>query len=63
MLLGKSTSDVQTLLGRPTSENNADHSLTYVIKTGGSGFNQVFVLDVRVNPKSDLVENVIIRGD
>jgi hypothetical protein len=51
------------LLGPPSSENANEHAISYVISSGGIGFNQVFVLDLRVNPAGGRVESVAIRGD
>ena len=62
-LVGKPVGDVKQLLGPPSSDNSADHYFTYVIKAGGSGFNQIYVLDIRINPTSGVVESARVRGD
>jgi hypothetical protein len=63
VLIGKRPDEVKELLGTPSSEVTADHYFTYVIKTGGDGFNQVYVLDVKLNSATGAVERVTIRGD
>jgi len=63
LLDGKTPAEVAALLGPPSSENPNAHAITYVIRSGGIGFNQVFVLDVRVDPTGGQVESVAIRGD
>jgi hypothetical protein len=63
VLVGKSASEVKQLLGAPSSESEADHYFTYIIKVGGDGFNQVYVLDVKVSPVTGKVESAIVRGD
>jgi hypothetical protein len=63
LLHGKTPAEVTTLLGPPSSENLPEHAMTYVISSGGIGFNQIFVLDVRFDPAAGRVERVVIRGD
>ena len=58
-LVGKPATEVKQLLGKPSAENDAEH----YFKTGGDGFNQVYVLDVRVDPTTGAVEQTLIRGD
>lgn len=59
-LIGRSKSEVTALLGPPSSESELP-GLTYVIKVGGSGFDQVFILDIRF--ADGKVNEVLIRGD
>ncbi len=63
LLVGMPAAEVKAILGAPSSESDADHYFTYVLKTGGDGFNQVYVLDVKLNPATGAVERVTIRGD
>ena len=63
LLEDKTLTEVTALLGPPSSENPNDHAITYVISSGGIGFDQVFVLDVRVDPDGGQVNSVAIRGD
>jgi hypothetical protein len=62
-LVGKPANEVKDLLGTPSSESDKDHRFAYVIKTGGKNFDQVYVLDVVLNPANGIVESVLIRGD
>jgi hypothetical protein len=63
VLEGKTPTEVMALLGPPSSENANEHAISYVISSGGIGFNQIFVLDLRVDPAGGRVESVAIRGD
>lgn len=63
LLHGKNETEVREMLGSPSSKSEGDHALSYVVKTGGSGFNQVYILDIRFNPLSSVVETTLIRGD
>ena len=59
-LVGMNKSEVVTLLGPPSSESEVPNVI-YVVKTGGAGFNQVFMMDIRfANGK---VNQVLVRGD
>jgi hypothetical protein len=62
-LVGKTASEVKQLLGTPSYDVEADHYFTYVIKIGGYAFNQIYILDVRVNPATGKIESAGIRGD
>jgi|SRR5271165_1543248 len=60
-LLGLTSNEVTALLGKP--DPGADTSMqSYVVKVGGSGFNQVIILDVRFDT-SGKVEKDFVRGD
>lgn len=63
LLLGKRESELMELLGPPTTVDQSGRQLSYVIKEGASGFDQVFSLDVVLNSSSRSVEEVAIRGD
>lgn len=63
LLVGKSESTVQELLGPPTTIDQTGRQLSYVIREGGSGFSQVYSLDVVLSPSTRVVEEVGIRGD
>jgi hypothetical protein len=59
-LLGLNSNEVTSLLGKP--DPGADPSMqSYVVKVGGSGFDQVFILDIRFGNSGE-VEKVFIRG-
>lgn len=59
-LIGINRREVVEMLGKPSSESDLPN-LLYVVKVGGSGFNQVFILDIRfANGK---VNQVLVRGD
>jgi hypothetical protein len=60
-LLGLTSNEVTALLGKPDPDANTSMQ-SYVVKVGGSGFNQVFILDVRFGT-SGVVEKVFVRGD
>jgi hypothetical protein len=60
ILLGRNSTEVTALLGKP--DPGADSSMqSYVVKIGGSGFDQVFILDIRFGT-SGRVEKAFIRG-
>jgi outer membrane protein assembly factor BamE (lipoprotein component of BamABCDE complex) len=63
LLEGKTREQVQEILGAPTTVDTSSRQLSYLIKEGGSSFNQVFTLDVILNSSSQTVEEVGIRGD
>ena len=63
LLVGKPEQEVKELLGPPSSESEADHRFAYVIKVGGNGFDQVYILDILVDPSSGLVKKAYVRGD
>ena len=60
-LLGLTSNEVMALLGEPDRGANTSMQ-SYVVKVGGSGFNQVFILDVRFSASGD-AEKVFVRGD
>jgi hypothetical protein len=64
LLQGKTLSEVKALLGVPSFDGlkAPDHYITYVVKVGGRGFDQVFILDIRFNASTDKVEEAFIRG-
>lgn len=61
ILINLNKKEVADLLGRPdfTSDNPA--SMQYLIKTGGEGFDQVQILDIRF--EHGKVTRVFTRGD
>lgn len=60
ILLGRTPTEVTALLGKP--DPGADSSMqSYVVKIGGSGFDQVFILDIRFGA-SGKVDEALIRG-
>ena len=61
-LRGKGRADVVALLGKPDFESADGAYISYVVRTGGVGFNQVFALDVRFD-NSQRVAELKIRGD
>jgi hypothetical protein len=63
LLKGKTPEEVKEILGAPSSESSDEHYVTYVLKSGGLGFNQVYGLDVRFDPTTNTVKSVSIRGD
>jgi len=63
VLDGKRPTDVIAMLGAPSSRNEVDHYLTYIVSAGGGGFDQVQVLEIRFNSADDTVKGAIIRGD
>lgn len=63
VLQGKTMVEVKQLLGTPSFQDEANRYVTYVVKTGGREFDQVYVLDIRFNSVSGTVESVGIRGD
>ena len=63
ILVGKRASEVKELLGAPSSEDDTGHRFAYLIKAGAKGFNQVFALDLVVDPATGTVQHVIVRGD
>jgi hypothetical protein len=60
VLQGKTAEEVKQLLGAPSYESK-DY-ITYIVKIGGRGFNEIYLLDIRMNG-SGVVEKVLIRGD
>jgi hypothetical protein len=62
-LLGMPGTEVKKLLGRPTLDSPDEHYFTYFLKSGGSGFDQIFVLDIKTNSSTGVVESASIRGD
>jgi hypothetical protein len=60
-LLGLTSNEVTALLGNPDPGANTSMQ-SYVVKVGGSGFNQVFILDVRFDTSGKVVK-VFVRGD
>jgi hypothetical protein len=65
LLQGKTVTEVETLLGPPSFDGlkQLEQYITYVVKLGGSGFDSVFILDIRFNPTTRIVEKAFIRGD
>jgi hypothetical protein len=63
LLNGKTLSEVTDLLGPPSSEKMSGNYLSYVVATGGIGFNQVFFLELRFDESGQRVEHVRIGGD
>lgn len=63
LLQGKNISEVEAMLGTPSVRSESEHSLTYVVKTGGNGFNQVYVLDIRFDPSTNTMQKALVRGD
>jgi hypothetical protein len=62
LLVGKTSVEVKKILGNPGFESSQEHYMTYIVKTGGPSFNQVYIVDIRMND-AGVVQNVIIRGD
>jgi hypothetical protein len=65
ILIGLSPTEIQSLLGKPSSDGlrTADHFVSYVIKTKGTGFDQVFTLDLDFDATNSRVIKAFIRGD
>ena len=61
LLDGLTRNQVIDLLGAPSSQNL--ESIAYIVKTGGSGFNQIYILDIRFKKYNNIVESYRIRGD
>jgi RHS repeat-associated protein len=47
----------------PGSRNSDNLNCSYLVKTNGAGFNNVYVLDVRFDPATKRVVSTHIRGD
>lgn len=62
VLLGKSPAQVVQMLGKPDFESKDGTYVSYLLRTGGGGFDQVFVLDVKFDA-GHTVSEVNIRGD
>lgn len=65
VLAGKTAEEVERLLGKPSFDglSQKEHYITYAVKTSGSSFDQVFLLDIRFNVVSNTVEKAFVRGD
>lgn len=63
LLRGKKLPEVEAMLGAPSFRSDTEHDVTYVVKAGSKGFNQVYVLDVRFDPTTSAVDTVQVRGD
>ena len=49
------------LLGKPSSA--ASDRVIYIIKTGGAGLDEVYILDIGFNKNTGVVDRVLVRGD
>jgi hypothetical protein len=63
LLIGLTSSEVEQVLGPPDSWGQAHEYCTYVVKVGGTGFNQVFILDLGFDAVSAKVISARVRGD
>jgi hypothetical protein len=65
LLAGKTAPQVEKVLGHPSFDANTEASpyMTYVVKVGGEGFEQVFLLDIRFDPVSHRVIRSFVRAD
>jgi hypothetical protein len=63
LLIGKSEAAVRELLGPPTTVDRTGRQLSYVVREGGTGFDQVYSLDVILDSPAGVVQEVGIRGD
>lgn len=61
VLIGLTSEQVSSILGAESSGSGL--SRAYIIKTGGRGFDQVFLLEVIFDAGSNKVMQVRIRGD
>lgn len=60
ILDGQTEPQVIELLGPPTSNNT--ERISYIIKLGGGGFDQVYILEILFG-ENLVVENYYVRGD
>lgn len=63
LLIGLTPSELEQLLGPPTSWGLGRAYCTYVVKVGGTGFNQIFILDVGFDAATEKVVSARVRGD
>jgi hypothetical protein len=62
VLIGLNQPELQQLLGAPGFWGLKHEDCTYVVKLGGSGFDQVFILDVGFDPTTSKVASARVRG-
>jgi hypothetical protein len=63
LLIGLDRTQVEALLGPAGSWGLGRNYCTYVVKVGGGGFNQVFIVDVGFDEHIGRVATVRVRGD
>ena len=61
LLIGKSEEEVIDMLGQSESAPGAPSSAQYLIKVGGPGLSQIYVLDLRFT--NGKVSRAFVRGD
>jgi hypothetical protein len=59
-LMGQTRAGVINLLGQPSSATEGGN-IAYVVKVGGKGFDQVYILDIRFD--NGTVTEALVRGD
>lgn len=62
ILEGLTRTQVIELLGVPSDESISER-MYYIIKQGGSGFDQVYVIELRLQENGNIIETYLIRGD
>jgi hypothetical protein len=63
VLVGLTSDELERVLGPPGSRDPESGDYTYIVKLGGPGFNQVYILDVRFDAATKKVVSVRVRGD
>lgn len=63
-IIHKSAGEIINILDQPSSIGNESKSFHYVVKLGAEySFSQVFILDIRFDPITNLSIGASIRGD
>jgi hypothetical protein len=63
ILIGLTTSEMQQLLGAPSSWGLQRLYCTYVVKQEPTGWDHVFILHIDIDPKNDRVISARVRSD